>query len=275
MNKAEFLSSLQGELSGLPIEERQAAIKYYEEYFEEAGPEREQEILDELVGPREVAATILKDYSSVPAVANGFCGDEEKNAREAFDKAEQARAGAANARDTEYRSAEYRAEPHVEQPGQAKENSGYFWESWKLPVWAWVLILVCAAPILLRLLSGVAGLALGILGGLAGLLIGAMALVFTGIAAFFAVGIAGIAMVLGGLCTMVVGVVSFVTNPAMGILAIGLGALLASAGLLVSALGFWIAVKIFPRVLRAVIELVKKMVAGVTRAIKGKRSDRV
>lgn len=37
MNKAEFLRVLEENLSKLPIEERQSAIGYYEEYLDEAG----------------------------------------------------------------------------------------------------------------------------------------------------------------------------------------------------------------------------------------------
>lgn len=42
MNKTEFLSALERELSALPPEERRDAMLYYKEYFEEAGPENEE-----------------------------------------------------------------------------------------------------------------------------------------------------------------------------------------------------------------------------------------
>ena len=61
MNKKQFLYELWGELERIPPQEREEAMRYYEEYLEDAGPEREQEALEELGTPKEVAAQILAD----------------------------------------------------------------------------------------------------------------------------------------------------------------------------------------------------------------------
>lgn len=58
MNKKLFLDELHRLLSDLPPEERNQAIKYYEDYFEDAGPENEQAILEELGSPQELANQI-------------------------------------------------------------------------------------------------------------------------------------------------------------------------------------------------------------------------
>ena len=58
MNKKLFLDELHRLLSDLPPEERNQAIKYYEDYFEDAGPENEQAILKELGSPQELANQI-------------------------------------------------------------------------------------------------------------------------------------------------------------------------------------------------------------------------
>ena len=59
MNKTEFLEQLARELSGLPAEERAAALQYFTMHLDDAGPEREQEALGELGTPAKVAADIL------------------------------------------------------------------------------------------------------------------------------------------------------------------------------------------------------------------------
>ena len=59
MNKTEFLSALERELSALPPEERRDAMLYYKEYFEEAGPENEEAAAASLGSPREIAAELL------------------------------------------------------------------------------------------------------------------------------------------------------------------------------------------------------------------------
>lgn len=63
MDRREWLRKLQLELYKLPRGEIDDAIAYYTEYFEEAGPEREQEIIRELGDPAKVAAQIKADYA--------------------------------------------------------------------------------------------------------------------------------------------------------------------------------------------------------------------
>ena len=58
MTKQEFLEQLQGLLADVTEEERAEAIRFYEEYFDEAGPEQEEHILSELGSPQKVAAII-------------------------------------------------------------------------------------------------------------------------------------------------------------------------------------------------------------------------
>lgn len=63
MNKDYFLSQLEKLLSDLPEEERREAMEYYVEYFDEAGPERESEVLGEFGSPQEVADRIHEELA--------------------------------------------------------------------------------------------------------------------------------------------------------------------------------------------------------------------
>lgn len=63
MNKDQYLRKLEYLLSDLPEEERREAMEYYVEYFEEAGPEREAEVIRELGTPETVAETIHKELA--------------------------------------------------------------------------------------------------------------------------------------------------------------------------------------------------------------------
>ena len=63
MNKDQYLRKLEYLLSDLPEEERREAMEYYVEYFEEAGPEREAEVMRELGTPETVAETIHKELA--------------------------------------------------------------------------------------------------------------------------------------------------------------------------------------------------------------------
>lgn len=60
MSKTEFLAQLRAKLAGrMDEEELSSALSYYEEYLEDAGPEREGEVLEELGSPEAVAAQVL------------------------------------------------------------------------------------------------------------------------------------------------------------------------------------------------------------------------
>lgn len=63
MNRQEFMYRLAAELSKMPRDEMRAAMEYYDEYFDEAGPEREQEAIQELGSPEKIAAQIKADYA--------------------------------------------------------------------------------------------------------------------------------------------------------------------------------------------------------------------
>ena len=63
MNRKKFIDILKEELSKLPDEEIDAAIEYYEEYFDEAGSENENEVISELGSPKKVASQIKSEYA--------------------------------------------------------------------------------------------------------------------------------------------------------------------------------------------------------------------
>lgn len=62
MNKEEFLRALEGNLSKLPVEERQSAMEYYKEYLDEAGNENEAEAIKRLGNPVQLAKQLMADF---------------------------------------------------------------------------------------------------------------------------------------------------------------------------------------------------------------------
>ena len=63
MNRKEFLEKLEGLLSGLPESEREEALMYYNDYFDDAGPENEAAVIEKLGSPGQVAESILYGMS--------------------------------------------------------------------------------------------------------------------------------------------------------------------------------------------------------------------
>ena len=71
MSRIEFMRELEGLLSDIPIEERNEAIQYYNDYFEDAGKDHEEEIIKELVSPVRIAGIIKADLN--------LSGEEHEN----------------------------------------------------------------------------------------------------------------------------------------------------------------------------------------------------
>ncbi len=59
MTREEYLRQLQKYLKRLPKEDYESAMAYFTEYFEEAGPEHEQEVMNELGTPKQAAGELL------------------------------------------------------------------------------------------------------------------------------------------------------------------------------------------------------------------------
>lgn len=60
MTREEYFMCLEGYLKELTYEECKEALQYYENYFDEAGPENEQEVIEQLGSPKQLAESILR-----------------------------------------------------------------------------------------------------------------------------------------------------------------------------------------------------------------------
>lgn len=63
MTRTEFMKQLQDLLSDISKNEREEALQYYNDYFDDAGPEEEARILTELGSPEQVARKIKAGLS--------------------------------------------------------------------------------------------------------------------------------------------------------------------------------------------------------------------
>ena len=63
MTRTEFMKQLQVLLSDISENEREEALQYYHDYFDDAGPEEEARILRELGSPEQVARKIKAGLS--------------------------------------------------------------------------------------------------------------------------------------------------------------------------------------------------------------------
>lgn len=82
MNRTEFMRQLERLLSTIPESDRQDAIAYYNDYFDEAGAENEERVIRELGSPEELAKTIKQEKEPAPDVTTK-CGENMDGAEQA------------------------------------------------------------------------------------------------------------------------------------------------------------------------------------------------
>ena len=66
MDKQTFLRRLEEGLRQLPPEEREDTLAYHREYFQDAGPEQEAKVIQELGDPDLLARRLLSEYGEQP-----------------------------------------------------------------------------------------------------------------------------------------------------------------------------------------------------------------
>lgn len=240
MSRDEFMRELEYLLSDIPDEEKADAVGYYEDYFEEAGPENEESVVGELGSPERIAAIIRTDLAGNMAQGGEFT--ERGYEDERF-------------RDPNYQMAErYDLPEKSEQPDPGRSGNeerrrtenGPMRTNRTVKIILWIILIIVAAPVLFGISGGVIGMA----GGLLGLLVGAV--VFVGAITF--------ALMAAGIGVLIAGIVCMVIHPMSGILLIGLAVLCLGIGFLFLALCGVFYGKFLPFLFRTVVDAVSSLI---------------
>ena len=85
-----FLRELRRFLADIPEEEREQALTYYEDYFEDAGPENEQKVIQELGSPIDVAKQIKATNQENIAYGQGNDFQKDKAYPNVYESGRQA-----------------------------------------------------------------------------------------------------------------------------------------------------------------------------------------
>lgn len=218
MNRKRFMYELEKLLKDLPANEREEAIQYYNDYFDDAGAENEARVIEELGSPEQVAATIREGMADGSAEYTEH-GYEDPRFRSHQDI-----------------SAEYR-EAQEEKSSPKKNGSGM----WKFLCIVLLCILLC--PIVFPLGVAVLAVAAAVIIGVIGIGIGAV--------------VAGLALPIAGIATIIYGIYKLFLLPAVGIALGGIGCLLLAAGILICLLVVWIFGKAVPWLIRGLVSLIR------------------
>ena len=259
MNREQFIAQLARLLQDLPPAERQEAIRYYQEYFDDAGEENEDAVIQELGSPGKVVASIKANLQYGGSTFGANDTDMENTGTESQTKDadgwqqngqtmnrwnQSTQQGWQNA-DTQGQNGQQQTwqnsstqSPYAMQARKPKRGVG----GWALLI----IILVFASPVLL-----------GVGGGALGIFIGILATVFALWISFFAV---AIGMIGGGIAVLIKGILHAISSPAAGLVSMGGGLICIALGILCAAFFLWFTFQLCPRVLRTTLNFISRIV---------------
>lgn len=227
MNRIEFLAELEKLLQDISAEERKEAVQYYKDYFEDAGLENEQHIIEELGSPKKVAETIKAGLKN----GNGENGEYRETGYT----------------DTRFEERNMPAS-HEQLYNDRAQEKPKPWSNNFLKIFLIVAIIVVGAPVVLPLAFAVVCVVL--------------ALVFAGFLLLGGLVLAAVAVTISGFVTAIAGIVELFSFPALGLVACGGGMILCVAGLVATVLLVKLCMIVFPIMFRGIVNLCRRFVHG-------------
>lgn len=227
MNRKEFMSRLSQLLAGVSKEEREEALTYYENYFEDAGPENEQNIIRELESPEKVAEIIRRDLGITDLVVspqkNGEWKEKQQNSGQ--------QSGAQQNGRQQYNGSYNQNTQNAQKAESEKKDT--------IIIVLLVALLVVTCPLWIGFVAGVFGTVVGIFAGLFGVSVGGIA--------------GGIALLVVAIGLMIAGQV------ALGLLCLGVGLLLFTMGILAVVLFVLLCGMFIPWLWKQMVKLWNKL----------------
>ncbi len=210
MNRFEYMRRLEDLLSDISPSEKEEALTYYNDYFNDAGQENEQKVIEELGSPEQVAAGVKEGLGlqTYDRVQDSFEGEKIQN--QSAQSGRDENAGAQNTR-SQNAFSQNNPIPPQSQPQQKKSK----------PTWLITLIvigLIFASPLILALICVIFALIISVFSLIFGLLIG--------------FGVAALALYVTSFVCAVLGLVVLPVNVLISGALLGSGCLCAAAGIL-------------------------------------------
>jgi Predicted membrane protein len=235
MNRKEFMLQLEQLLQDIPKEEREEAIAYYHGYFEDAGEENEEKIIQELVSPGQVAKIIKADMGLDDAMEYTEHGYQDQRF------SQRAEVGTPKEQEEQQQESGYQNQDY----GYQRESNGG--SAFRILLIVIAALLTC--PIWLPLGAGILGVAFGAI-----ITVFALAVVFLVLVVAFY--IASFACIGIGISQIVVGAF------AIGLAAAGTGCILFAVAVLGTLINGWVFGKFVPWFFRGVVSLCSRLFQG-------------
>lgn len=226
MNRIEFMTELAALLQDISVEERVEAMQYYNDYFDDAGEENEEKIIEELESPAKVAAEVKAGLKTQE--------DDISEYRET------------GYTDTRFESKESPAK-REDTWQSATENSGEKnppRTSKVLKIILIIAIAICAFPVAVPLALGIFGVVFGL-----GVVV---------VALFAALLIGSVAVAIAGVVLFVTGLITLVTEFAIGLALTGSGMIVTVIGVIATVASVRLCIIVFPGIIRGIVWLCRR-----------------
>lgn len=225
MNRIEFMTELASLLQDIPAEERREAMKYYNDYFDDAGVENETQVIEELGNPEKVAVIIKEGIDGYDQEAGEFTDS--------------------GYHDPKYEDQEVPELRYTDKSTDARVDNGKErWTSKPLKIILAVAIIICAVPVIGPILLGIVAAAAGI----------TLALCM----AVLAIVVASIAVVIAGIAMLVTGIISMFSEIAAGLALSGVGLILIPLGAIATVASVKLCTVVFPAIIRGIVWLCRR-----------------
>lgn len=234
MNRFEYMRRLEALLSDISPSEKEEALTYYNDYFNDAGQENEQQVIEELGSPEQVAAGVKEGLGlqSYEREQDSLEGEKSQN-----QSAPGERDRDAGVQNTRSQNAFSQNNQIPSQPQQKQSK----------PAWLITLIvigLILASPLILALICVVFAVIISVFSLIFGLLIG--------------FGAAAVSLYVTAIACAMLGVVVLPVNALVSGALLGSGCLCAAAGILCMILTVLVAMTV-PAACRGTAWLWRKM----------------
>lgn len=242
MSRWEFMRQLEELLSDIAPAEREEALQYYNDYFNDAGRENEQDVIAAL-GTPEMVAQIVKDglfdgENRGAFTEQGFqSGASVQN--ELIKHHAQSDSGFENEKTGFTDRSQYGANDETVE--QKTEKKG-------LPTWAIVLLVIVGiicSPVIIGVIFSVAGVLFGALCSVFGVVIG--------------IGAATLALYVAAVILLIVGFGCLFANPLAGMGIIGAALICAAVGILFMLLFYLLVGKCIPGICQGIAYIFRKL----------------
>lgn len=223
MNRIEFMTELAALLQDISVEERVEAMQYYNDYFDDAGTENEEEIVKELESPAKVAAEVKAGLKSQ---------DED-----AFEYRETGYA------DTRFERHNTPASRYMDDSGNAAGQTPPRTNN-TLKIILIILIILVGAPIVIPV--GIAVISVMV------------AIAIAAFAIFAMLVICSIVLVIAGVSVFCAGVMCLVPEIAIGLALVGTGLILTVIGVIATVASVRLCLIVFPGMIRGMVWLCRR-----------------